>query len=157
MKITRLLLLMPFAATAWAGNAQACYDGRNMQAYFSYQPPTRSGATVMLRVRIDNVGDGVVHAQLEGSFAALSPDGTVRILLPEHPFGSNCLVMGPTNGPVFVIGELRQTDSGRLSLVATPTRVLPRRRMHSRCEIEQYIVDPAYLPPRSRRCVRGAR
>jgi hypothetical protein len=154
MKMWWLLLLAPVAATAAAGGAQACTSGI-MKSYFSYQRPVRQGGMTMLRVRVDDVDvDGpVVSARLDGAFAHLSADGRVRILLPDYPFGSNCILMGPTDGPVFVIGRLSQTSPGQLSLVATPTRDLPRRR-RSRCEIEQYIVDPAYLPPAPRRCAR---
>lgn len=142
----RLLLIAPVAAASFAGGARACTDASNMASYFSHLPPERIGDTPMLRVRVLGIEEGEVSAQLDGSFERLSSDGKVRIELSELPMGSNCIEMGPTEGPVFVLGTLRQTASGELSLVAIPTRS-SRRRVRSRRELERYIVDPTYLSP----------
>jgi hypothetical protein len=141
-----LLRLAVLSAAATASGAQACVDASAMESYFSYRQPFRHGQTPMLRVTIETVDRNVVRARLVGPFARLSTDGTVIIHLPALPGGGSCLEMGPVDGPVYVIGTLIRTHSGALSLEAMPTPYMPRRRIHSRAEIESYIL-PADLPP----------
>jgi hypothetical protein len=152
MNLSRLLSIVPLGAIALASSAQACTDPSNMQSYFSYEPPERHGDTVMLRVRVSIAADALVIAKLDGAFSRLSPDGNVRIELPAAPGGGTCLQLGPVDGPVFVIGTLIRTQSGRLTLEALPAPSRPDppghyRRVHSDAELDQYIVDPSYLLP----------
>jgi hypothetical protein len=151
MSQLRLLRFAPLAAIAMASGAQACMDGSEVMRYFSYQRPVRHGDSVMLRVQVTNIEENAARAQLVGPFDRLSTDGFVRIDFADPPVGTNCVETGPTDGPVFVIGTLVRTQSGRLVLEAIPTRPLPRPRMHSNAELDSYIVDPSYLRPAPKR------
>jgi hypothetical protein len=93
-----------------------------------------------------------VRAELEGPYARLTPDGRVRIILPDD---AGCTELGPTEGPVFVIGNLSRYSSTALEIRATPA--LPARRppqvrgRHDPARYDRYIVDPAYMSPEERR------
>ena len=156
MSPLKLLRIAPLAAIAMASGAQACFDGNDVTTYFSYQRPLRHGSTVMLRVTVANVEGSVVHAQLVGPFARLSSDGSVRIDLVAPLGGDDCIEMGPTDGPVYVIGTLIRTQSGMLSHEAMPTLSPPRRRVRGNAELDSYIVDPSYLQPAPERRHKGA-
>jgi hypothetical protein len=154
MRLLRLSLGAAAALVAMTGSAHACADGRGSYYFFDH-PPERHAETPMLRVRITRIRGSVVTADLDGPFARLSPDGTVRILLPSMPgTGIGCVMLGPTDRPVFVIGALVQYASGALELRAMPSQavVIPGvRRTPDPARYDRYIVDPAYLSPEERR------
>ncbi len=112
---------------------------------------------MMLQVRINPLDVrvmGVIRARLLGGALDLSNDAYVRIRLDEPAIGTNCIQLGLTNGPVFVVGRLQRNANGELTLMARPmpTRsVNPGRPRHDAAYYDQYIVDPAYLSPEGRR------
>jgi hypothetical protein len=143
---------------ASAGGAHACTDSSRVRFYFSYQQPAQSGDLTVLRISIDprDVREfGVIRARLLGGALNLPNYGYVDIRLDELAAGTNCVHLGPTEGPVFVVGRLQRGASGGLTLVAAPTRTwpatLPPRPRHAPGYYDQYIVDPAYLTPAERR------
>ena len=105
---------------------------------------------VMLRVRIirEDVHEfGSIRARLLGGPLDLTNDGFVMIELPEEAVGTNCIDLGPTDAPVFVVGRLRQPAPGDLVLVATPTQTWPigaRRARHDLGDYDQHVIEPAY-------------
>jgi hypothetical protein len=154
----RVLLLSAMAASlfASAGAALACTSGR-VRFYFSHQQPAQVDGLTMLRISIDprEVREmGVIRARLLGGVLNLPNYGSVLIRLDEPAAGTNCIHLGPTDGPVFVVGRLGRGRSGELTLLATPTRTgrtAPPRPRHGPGYYDQYIVDPAYLTPAERR------
>jgi len=64
---------------------------------------------VVLRVVI-NPGEvrqfGTVHARLFDGSPDLPASANVRIRLPDPAMGTNCIYLGPTDGPVFVAGRV---------------------------------------------------
>ena len=141
MRLLRLLAF-PLAVCAFAGPAAACMEGG--LSYFSARPPERRDGAPMLRVRITEIRGRTIDAELDGPVARLSPDGRVRIELPEN---DNCNDIGPAQGSVFVVGRLIQYSSGALTLRAMPSRPVRIPRvvpLPGRSRYDQYIVDPAY-------------
>jgi hypothetical protein len=157
MKGLHLFLGALAALVAVAGSAQACTSGR-IRAYFSYERPTVTGQSAGLLVSIPpgEVREaGSIRARLLSGARDMSDNGYVRIRLGEAAFGTNCVELGPTDGPVFVVGTLQRNSRGELVLTAearpqSPRPIFPRGR-RDRSFYDQYIVDPAYLSPAERR------
>lgn len=134
-----------------AGTASACSSGI-IRSYFSYERPTITGSSVRLLVRIPAVGEnwiGPIRAQLVSGVPGRSDDGYVLIRLPEAAAVTNCVYLGPTDGPVFVVGALQHSARGELALMAearTPmrSRSTALRTRQDPSFYDQYIVDPAY-------------
>jgi hypothetical protein len=146
------------ALAASAGTASACASGIT-RSYFSYDRPTATGSSVRLLVRIP-AGEanriGPIRARLVSGMQGRSDDSYVRIRLPEAAVGTNCIYLGPTDGPVFVVGALQRNARGGLYLMAEARRrtrqspIYPPGRLRP-SDYDQYIVDPAYLSPEGRR------
>jgi len=158
MRNLRLALGTLAALVAMAGSAQACTSGR-IRAYFSYERPSVTGQSASLLVNIapGEVRElGSIRARLLGGARDMSDNGYVRIRLGEAAFGTNCVELGPTDGPVFVVGTLQRNSRGELVLMAEtrsqtgPRPIFPRGRRDSSF-YDQYIVDPSYLSPEARR------
>jgi hypothetical protein len=158
MSLVSLLLAAAALANGPGEAPSVCNDG-GVSRYFWTQRPERHGATPMLWVRVREVRGRIVYADLEGPFARLSPDGRVRIILER--FTDGCATLGPTDGPVFVLGDLVQYSSGALVLRAMPAQLpAPPQRVHGRPDVsryDRYIVDPSYLSPEGRRRREGGK
>ena len=154
--ILSLVSVAAFAASV--GTASACTSGI-IRSYFSYERPTITGYSVRLLVGVPSgyvSGVGPIRARLLSGAPGPSDDGFVRIQFPEAAARTNCVNLGPTDGPVYVVGALQRSTRGELILIAEarpPTRspsVLPRARLRA-SDYDRYIIDPAYLTPEGRR------
>lgn len=155
------MLFIAAAVAAYAGSAgaaSACTDPSNRRSYFSYDRPALTGDSVQLLVSISPEEirtTGSIRAQLLSGERGVSNDGYVRIRLGEAAVGENCVDLGPTEGPVFVVGALKRSSRGELLLMADARRQSPapifRRGQRDPSFYDQFVVDPAYLSPEERR------
>jgi hypothetical protein len=158
----RRAVFVAVAAAAFvgtAGPAAACTSGIT-RSYFSYERPTLTGYSVGLLVSIppgaEYGAEYSIRARLVGGVPGPSGGTYVRIQLPEPPVHTNCVYLGPTDGPVFVAGALQRNSRGELVLTAEarretrPPSIFTRGR-HDPSFYDRYIVDPAYLTSEERR------
>jgi len=146
--ILSLVSVAAFAASA--GEASACTSGI-IRSYFSYERPTTTGYSVRLLVGVPSgyVSEvGPIRARLLSGAPGPSDGGFVRIQFPEAAARTNCVYLGPTDGPVYVVGALRRGTRGELILIAEARSGISRpsfpRGRRDPAFYDQYIVDPAY-------------
>lgn len=109
-----------------AGPAMAQCSSANTRYYFTGNPPVSTPNIMFVRVTVVSTtfrrdGGTTVEARLEGSFAALSADGMIRIEVPQIP-EDGCVEWGRDSGPVYVVASTALVQNGHASMVAEPVR-----------------------------------